>query len=65
MQEYYGGRGFYEDSVRPLLLKWDLAHAGKIRLTKYDDLYGFGWWAGTRRPHSGHSWPTLEDHMPR
>ena len=48
MQEYYGGRGFYEESIKPLLYKWDMAHPGKLKIARFDDLYGFGWWAGTR-----------------
>ena len=48
MQEYYGGRQFFEVSVRPLLQKYEVSHPNALRLFKYDDLYGFGWWALTR-----------------
>jgi membrane protease YdiL (CAAX protease family) len=48
MQEYYGGRTFYDQSIRPLLHKMDLAHPKSIRLAKYDELYGFEWWVFTR-----------------
>lgn len=47
MQEYYGGRGFFGDVVMPLLNK-DPARVKLLRITKYDDLWAFGWWAGTR-----------------
>jgi len=48
MQEYYGGRAFYDEAIRPILAKLDMAHPDKIKLYKYDELYGFGWWAFTR-----------------
>ncbi|MEI7892683.1 MAG: CPBP family intramembrane glutamic endopeptidase [Myxococcales bacterium] len=48
MQEYYGGRAFYEREVRTLLLSYEGSHPGRLQLLKYDELYSFGWWAGTR-----------------
>lgn len=48
MQEYYGGRSAYIVYMKPVLEKWDLEHAGKLQLFKYDDLYGYAWWAATR-----------------
>jgi membrane protease YdiL (CAAX protease family) len=48
LQEYYGGRFYFEQAIRPKLFHYDLEHAGKLRLLKYDELYGFGWWAFTR-----------------
>jgi len=47
IQEYYGGRQYFETTVLPMLSKIDLQHGG-MKLGKYDDLYGFAWWAGTR-----------------
>lgn len=47
MQEYYGGRIYFDTKISPLLARLDLAH-GWLRFQKYDDLWGFGWWAGTR-----------------
>lgn len=47
MQEYYGGRQYFETTISPLLTKLDERHPS-MQLGKYDDLYGFGWWAGTR-----------------
>jgi hypothetical protein len=48
MQEYYGGRIFFDTAVRPWLGKCDAAHDGALKLAKYDELYGFAWWSGTR-----------------
>ncbi len=48
LQEYYGGRVTYDELVRPFLAKLDLKHPKTIRLYKYDELYGFGWWVFTR-----------------
>jgi membrane protease YdiL (CAAX protease family) len=48
LQEYYGGRGNFEDSVKPLFARLDAAHPKVFRLAKYEDLYGFGWWVVTR-----------------
>jgi membrane protease YdiL (CAAX protease family) len=47
MQEYYGGRTFFDEAIRPRLLKLEVKHP-KVMLAKYDELYGFGWWAATR-----------------
>ncbi len=48
MQEYYGGRAFYDDDIRPYLAKLDLRHPAAIKLYKYDELYGFAWWVTSR-----------------
>jgi membrane protease YdiL (CAAX protease family) len=48
LQEYYGGRGFYEQSLRPILANLDLKHPHAIKLAKFDELYGFGWWSFAR-----------------
>ncbi len=48
MQEYYGGRATYILWLRPILDKVDAKHPGLIQLVKFDDLYGYAWWAGTR-----------------
>jgi membrane protease YdiL (CAAX protease family) len=46
MQEYFGGRLFFDASIRPLLIRspWGI----KLGLLRYDELWGFGWWAFTR-----------------
>jgi membrane protease YdiL (CAAX protease family) len=48
LQEYYGGRAYFEESVRPLVARFDASHPKFFRLAKYDELYGFGWWVATR-----------------
>jgi membrane protease YdiL (CAAX protease family) len=47
-QEYYGGRATFDEMIRPLLARIDLKHPRLIRLAKYDELYGFGWWVFSR-----------------
>jgi membrane protease YdiL (CAAX protease family) len=47
MQEYYGGRGYFELQIYPWIAK-HYAPANLTKLAKYDELYGFAWWAGTR-----------------
>jgi membrane protease YdiL (CAAX protease family) len=47
MQEYYGGRQYFETTITPLLSRLDERHAG-VQFGKYEDLYGFGWWAFAR-----------------
>jgi membrane protease YdiL (CAAX protease family) len=48
MQEYYGGRSAYLVYVKPLLEKYDRTHPGTLQLPRFDELYGYAWWAGTR-----------------
>lgn len=48
MQEYFGGRIFFEAKVHPLLNEWDAAHPHVLEMRKYDELWGYAWWAGTR-----------------
>ena len=49
MQEYYGGRSYFEtDGLSRDRSKHYDGRARRARLQKYDELYGFAWWAGTR-----------------
>jgi membrane protease YdiL (CAAX protease family) len=48
LQEYYGGRATYDEVMRPLLTRIEVKHPQLVRLGKFDELYGFGWWAATR-----------------
>ena len=48
MQEYFGGRNFFEEVIRPSMAHYEIAHPNAFRLVKYDELYGFGWWVFTR-----------------
>jgi membrane protease YdiL (CAAX protease family) len=47
MQEYYGGREAYNDTVRPWLLHLDAKHP-RLHFAKYDELYAFAWWSFAR-----------------
>jgi len=47
MQEYYGGRTYFDQTIYPLLAKLDDGHAW-VKLGRFDELYGFAWWSGTR-----------------
>jgi membrane protease YdiL (CAAX protease family) len=55
MQEYYGGRDFYEEHLKPWLRDLEaqqLAHRGgfgaHIDVHRYNELYSYGWWAFAR-----------------
>lgn len=55
LQEYYGGRLFYFQHLRPALQRLELAQGGSgrwlgrhIHMGLYGELYGYGWWALTR-----------------
>ena len=48
LQDYYGGRVTYDEVLRPLLERLAIKHPKAIQLFKYDELYGFAWWAATR-----------------
>jgi membrane protease YdiL (CAAX protease family) len=48
LQEYYGGRAYFDQSIRPWLIKLQLSHPRTIKLAKYDELYGFAWWVAAR-----------------
>lgn len=47
MQEYYGGRQFYDAMIRPWLHEIEAGHPW-LKLARYDELYSYGWWAGSR-----------------
>lgn len=48
IQEYYGGRGFYQQGVEPLLDRWESSGAQWLHLTQFRDLYSYGWWVFAR-----------------
>lgn len=48
IQEYYGGRSFYEQLIRPELLALEELGLGWLKTAKYDSLYGYTWWAFSR-----------------
>lgn len=48
MQEYYGGRGFFDETLAPKLVAFNQAHHDVLRFFKYNELWGFGWWVFAR-----------------
>jgi membrane protease YdiL (CAAX protease family) len=48
MQEYYGGRQFYDELFRPILAGLEQRGHSWIKLGKYDEYYGYVWWVATR-----------------
>ncbi|MBN1611134.1 MAG: CPBP family intramembrane metalloprotease [Polyangiaceae bacterium] len=49
LQEYYGGRGFYEANIRPWLVDLESRqHIHGVNVDRYDEFYGYCWWAGAR-----------------
>ncbi len=48
LQEYYGGRQFYDTIIRPWLVQLDQGGAKWVKLDRYDELYGYCWWVFTR-----------------
>jgi membrane protease YdiL (CAAX protease family) len=47
VQEYYGGRQFFYQSLRSELALLDQSWPW-LRFEKYDELYGYGWWVFAR-----------------
>jgi membrane protease YdiL (CAAX protease family) len=47
LHEYFGGRSFYESSIRPLLSEFSATHPW-LKFDAYDDLFGYGWWVLAR-----------------
>jgi membrane protease YdiL (CAAX protease family) len=48
LQEYYGGRRLYEQILRPELRALEASGYTFLKLQKYDELYGYGWWVLAR-----------------
>jgi membrane protease YdiL (CAAX protease family) len=55
LQHYYGGRGTYEDLIKPWLRELELAQTlapggltWRVSLRRYDELYSYAWWSFTR-----------------
>ena len=53
MHEYFGGRSYFDDAIKPMLAAFDerrlLTHGHYLlKFSRYADLYGFAWWAFTR-----------------
>jgi membrane protease YdiL (CAAX protease family) len=49
LHEYYGGRGFYDSTIRPFLDELEEASGEKWPvLARYDQLFGYLWWVTAR-----------------
>ena len=48
LQEYYGGRGFYETWFRPWLVEFEAHGHPRVNLSKYDEFYSYCWWVTAR-----------------
>jgi membrane protease YdiL (CAAX protease family) len=48
LQEYYGNRSYFDVGIRPWMSRMDAAHPATIQLAKFEELYGFAWWAFSR-----------------
>lgn len=48
LQEYYGGRSFYETWFRPWLAELEAHGHPRLNLGKYDEFYGYCWWVFAR-----------------
>ena len=48
LQEYYGGRSFYNELIRPALANWELTSAPWIDLGRFDEYYAHFYWAFAR-----------------
>lgn len=47
LHEYYGGRSFYESSIRPHLAEYSKDNAW-MRFHLFDELFSYGWWVSAR-----------------
>lgn len=48
IQDYYGGRAFFSESLEPLFRKWEAAGHHWLKVDTYRILYGYLWWAFAR-----------------
>ncbi|HEV8244810.1 MAG TPA: hypothetical protein VGP93_03545, partial [Polyangiaceae bacterium] len=48
IQEYYGGRSFYDQLFRPMLSELEGHGWTFLKLAKYDELYSYAWWSLAR-----------------
>jgi membrane protease YdiL (CAAX protease family) len=48
LQEYYGGRTFFAQVLKPWLFQLEAAGQTWLQVRKYEDLWGYGWWAFSR-----------------
>src|SRR5262249_30668716 len=48
LQEYYGGRSFYDLTIKPWLGDLEAGGWKWLKLAKYDEYYGYVWWVAAR-----------------
>jgi membrane protease YdiL (CAAX protease family) len=48
LQEYYGGRQLWDSELRPFLLELENGGMTWLKVRRYEELYGYGWWAFSR-----------------
>jgi membrane protease YdiL (CAAX protease family) len=48
LQEYYGGRQLWDSELRPFLLELESGGMTWLKVRRYEELYGYGWWAFSR-----------------
>jgi membrane protease YdiL (CAAX protease family) len=48
VQEYYGGRQFFQQTLRPELTELNEGSWKWLHLEQYDELYAYGWWCFSR-----------------
>lgn len=48
VQEYYGGRQFFQTTLRPVLQELFDDGATWLKLDRFDELYAYGWWCFSR-----------------
>lgn len=48
IQEYYGGRAFFSESLEPWLQSYEARGHTWLKISKYRELYSYGWWVVAR-----------------
>ncbi len=48
IQEYYGGRGFYQTTIEPWFRQLESQGHGTTNVARYGEYYGFAWWVVAR-----------------
>lgn len=48
IQEYYGGRTYYDNTLRPWIETLEASGVKFLKLSKYDSLYSYAWWVFAR-----------------
>jgi len=48
IHDYYGGRNFFNSSIEPMIRSLEKSGWSFLQYEKFDDLYGYAWWAFAR-----------------